>query len=433
MNLIDARTVPLDPRAEEGLRASGFVGRLVGMDDTPEAAAYSRAVARGFLGSAPSDDEITRTRETWESRRNVGVYEKDAAADDLPIATANSWVAPTTVPGGEIPMWAISVVTVAATHRRRGIARNLLEGELRAAASAGLPLAGLTVSEATIYGRYGFGPALPVARVAVDTGRAGWTGGEAPGRLEYVEREQIARDLGVVHERSRGQRTGQIPGWEGRWLGMAGLGADDAKKDAAVRGVRYLDAAGELRGAIAYSLKEQPHEFRSVLHISHLTAETDEALRALWGFAVNHDLVTRVEVDLRPLDDPILHLVADQRAVQFTVHDHGWLRVLDVPAALEARRYSSSVEAVLRVDDPYGFADGTWRVRIDADGVASIRPSDDEPQVTLDVAALSTAYAGGVPLTQLHAAGRVAGDPDVIGALSRALCTQPAPLLSIWY
>ena len=63
-------------------------------------------------------------------------------------------------------MWAISMVTVAATHRRRGIARGLLEGELRAAASAGVPMAGLTVTEATIYGRYGFGPAVPVSRTA---------------------------------------------------------------------------------------------------------------------------------------------------------------------------------------------------------------------------------------------------------------------------
>ena len=55
----------------------------------------------------------------------------------------NSWVTPMTVQGGaHVPMWAISAVTVAATHRRRGIARNLLEGELRAAAQPGLPSPG---------------------------------------------------------------------------------------------------------------------------------------------------------------------------------------------------------------------------------------------------------------------------------------------------
>ncbi|MFP3813618.1 GNAT family N-acetyltransferase, partial [Bacillus sp. SIMBA_005] len=85
-----------------------------------------------------------------------------APASAFPVATTNAWVTPLTIPGGgELDMWAISMVTVAATHRRRGIARSLLEGELRAAVSAGVPMAGLTVSEATIYGRYGFGSAIP--------------------------------------------------------------------------------------------------------------------------------------------------------------------------------------------------------------------------------------------------------------------------------
>lgn len=433
MTEIDARTIPVDPRSAERLHDSGFDCRLVDMADATASTAFAHAVTRGFLDPAPSDGEVVRMRETWASRRNVGVYERGAAAEAMPIATLNSWVTPTTVPDGELPMWAISVVTVAATHRRRGVARNLLEGELRAAASAGVPLAGLTVSEATIYGRYGFGPALPAARVVVDTQRAGWRGAESPGRLEYVDREQLARDLAAVHERARAQRSGQIPGWEGRWLGMAGLGADDAKKDAAVRGVRYRDADGELRGALAYALKEQPGTFRSILSITHLTAETDEALRALWGFTVNHDLVTRVEADLRPVDDPIVHLVADQRAVEFAVHDHGWLRVLDVPAALQGRRYSATAEAVLRVDDPYGLAAGTWLVRTDAGGGVEARPSDQRADVTLGVAELSAVYAGGVPLTQLAAAGRVHGDASAIEALSSAFRAQPAPLLGIWY
>ncbi|REJ06562.1 GNAT family N-acetyltransferase [Microbacterium bovistercoris] len=433
MTLIDARSIPADPLSATRLEEAGFDYRLVGMDDPVAAGAFTQAVNRGFLGPAATDDEITWTAETWKARRNVGVYETGAAADALPVATLNSWVAPATVPGGQIPMWAISVVTVAATHRRRGIARNLLEGELRAAVATGVPIAGLTVSEATIYGRYGFGAAIPAARIAIDTGRAGWAGPREEGRLEYVAGEQLASDLGEVHERSRANRSGQIPGWETRWKTMAGLAAEEGKKNAGARGVRYLDADGELRGVMAYSMADQPGTFRSVLKIAHLAAQTDEAMRALWGFAVNHDLVTRVEVDLRPIDDPIVHLVADQRAVELTVHDHGWLRILDVPAALEARRYEGPAEAVVQVEDQYGFAAGTWQVRIGADGVASVLPSDADPDVTLGVADLSAAYAGGVPLAQLAAAGRVRGDARVIGALSRALRSGRAPLLGIWY
>lgn len=433
MTSIDARTVPADENSAKRLGDAGYDYRVVDISDPEVSAGYARATERGFLGAEPTDPEITEMRSTWAGRRNVAVYPRGATADALPVGTVNSWVADMTVPGGTIPMWAISMVTVSATHRRRGIARNLLEGELRAAASAGVPVAGLTATEATIYGRYGFGPAVQAARVAISTRHAGWRGPEAAGRLEYVEKARLAVDLGAVHENARHARTGQIPGWGRRWLGLAGITADGAKTDAAVRGLLYLDADDRLRGAMSFSMKEQPDSHRSTMTIRHLAAETDEAQRALWGFAVNHDLVDRVEAALRPTDDPILHLVADQRSVEVTVHDHGWLRVLDVPAVLRARRFAAPLDVVLRVTDPFGLADGTWRLQADALGAAVVEETSAAAGVTMGVSELSTVYAGGVPLSQLAAAGRVQGDPEVIAALSRALHTDPAPFLSIWY
>ncbi|GAA2854504.1 GNAT family N-acetyltransferase [Microbacterium arabinogalactanolyticum] len=436
MNSVDARTVPADPESARRLREQGFDYRVVDIADYGSAVAFAQAAERGFLGGAPSDAEIERMRETWAERRNVGVYEVDAVASALPVGTVNSWVASMSLPGGDarsaIPMWAISMVTVAATHRRRGIARGLLEGELRAAASAGVPMAGLTVTEATIYGRYGFGPAVPVSRIAVDARTSGWRAPQAPGRLEYVGLDELARELGELHERARFARAGQIAGWRGRWLGQAGLGAG-SKKDASARGVHYRDVDGVVRGAIAYTLKELPGSFRNSMTIRQLVAETDEALSALWGFAVNHDLVDRIEADLRPVDDPVVRLVANPHAVDVAVRDHGWLRILDAPAALRARRYAASVETVIRVEDGYGFAEGTWRLSVDAAGAAEVEATDAAPDVVLDVATLSSAYAGGVPLTQLAAAGRVQGDAAAVAALGRALHADPAPTLSIWY
>ncbi|MFE6995239.1 GNAT family N-acetyltransferase [Microbacterium sp. NPDC057659] len=432
MTLIDARSVAADPQSTARLSDAGLEYRVVDMADAVPAGAFARADARGFLDADPGEEQIGRMREGWQDRRNIGVYEPGAAPEAFPVATVNSWVVPLTVPGGEVPMWAISSVTVAATHRRRGIARNLLEGELRSAASAGVPIAGLTVSEATIYSRYGFAPAIPVARVAIDTRRAGWIGGATEGRLEYIDRETTAAELESVFERSRARRTGQIPGWKLRWLRKAGLAADDSK-GAGVRGVRHVDADGETRGVLAYSLKEQSGTFRFTLAINHLVAETDEALRALWSFAVHHDLVTGIEGDLRPVDDPILHLVADQRAVEFTVHDHGWLRVLDVPAALAARRYRAPLDLVLRVDDALGFADGTWRLRVTASGEATVEATDAAAEVTMTVVELSAIYAGGVRATQLAAAGRIHGDPREIAAIDDAFRTTEAPTLGIWY
>lgn len=212
MTSIDHRDVPADQTSRERLRTRGLDYRVVDQRDEARAVPFQRAVHRGFLGGEPTTESLTHDRKTLATRRTVGVFEQDAADDAKPIGTVDAWVTPMTIPGGEIDMWAISGVTVAATHRRRGIARSLLEGELRAAASAGVPLAGLTVSEATIYARYGFGAALPAVRYTVDTRRAGW-GGHAPaGRLEYREREELVEDLASVHDRDRVTRSGRIPG-----------------------------------------------------------------------------------------------------------------------------------------------------------------------------------------------------------------------------
>ncbi|VXB10456.1 Uncharacterized N-acetyltransferase MIC8M_v1_100281 [Microbacterium sp. 8M] len=437
MHTSDARTVPADPRSQERLSLSGLDYRVVDMTDPDAARAFARADARGFLDSEPRDENIALMREMMLERRNIGVFTADADADALPVATVSSWVTPMTVPGpagAHLPLWAISAVTVAATHRRRGIARNLLEGELRAAADAGVPIAGLTATEATIYGRYGFGAAIPVARLQIDARRArgiALPDGDAA-TLEYLEPDALMAALEEVHERTRRTRVGDIPGWPLRWRRMAGLVPGD-EKARAVRGVRAVDAGGGTRGVLAYTLDEVRDEFGADLLVRHLDAETPEALRALWAFAVNHDLIRTVHADLRPVDDPLPWLVADQRAVQTVVHDHGWLRILDVPAVLQSREYRAPLDVVLRVTDPLGLADGSWRLRIAADGTATAAATTEDPDVELGVDALSSLCLGGVSATTLRAAGRLAATARTAEQIENAFSLPTAPALSIWY
>lgn len=433
MALIDARGIPADQTSVDRLAGDGLDYRVLDTADTARLAAFQRATARGFLGAEPSAAVREEGADTVRSRRNIGVYERDAPADRLPVATIDSWVTPLTIPGGEIGMWAISGVTVAGTHRRRGIARALLEGELRAAVDAGVPVAGLTVSEATIYGRYGFGSAIPVSRFTVDVRRAGWAGPVPAGRVEYLEREELAAALGEAHERARTARSGQVPGWTARWAGLSGLATNDTDRDR-VRGVGYRDDSGQVRGVMAFHLTERGDTFRFSLHVRLLVGETAEATAALWRFALQHDLVDEVTADLRPLDDALPWLVVDPRGVRQEVHDHGWLRVLDVRTALTARTYAASLETVLRVEDPLGFAAGTWRLRVDADGSAHVdEVADAEADLALDVSALSSIYAGSVRVAALHGAGRITGAAPAVEALDRAFVAFPAPSLDIWY
>ena len=315
-------------------------------------------------------------------------------------------------------MWAITAVTVAATHRRRGIAREMLEGELRAAAAAGVPVAGLTVSEATIYGRWGFSPAVYTARLDdPDRPRPLDRADPAGGRRDFVSREELPDRLAALHERVRLQRAGEVDGWPGLWRRMAGL-QPDAEAARTIRAVQHSDSDGTVHGLLVYSLAPADDDFASHrLKIHTLLSDGPGAYASLWRFALEHDLVATVSATLCALDEPVRWMIADQRAAKVTQTDHHWLRVLDVPAALQARRFAGAGTLVLRVTDPLGFADGTWRLTSDSDGDASVTPSDEPAEVTLSVNALSSVFLGGVAAATLRAAGHLIGEDAAVRTL----------------
>ena len=152
--MTDYRSIAPDEASRARLEERGL---LYGLVDTSDAASFDQwlqADVRAFHGGTLTDEQLGWWREGLAYRRTTGVWD-----DDLLVATTNAWPTAQTVPGGRtVESWAISSVGVAPTHRRRGVARALLEGELRTAAALGVPVAMLTVSEATLYGRYGFAP-----------------------------------------------------------------------------------------------------------------------------------------------------------------------------------------------------------------------------------------------------------------------------------
>lgn len=425
-------TLPLDAESSAALARTGLEYALVDADGDGFPS-FLTSVTRGFLGEEPTPEQIETARTALRTRRLTGVFDRAGEQPDAAVATIDSWVSELTVsPGRTTPLWSISAVTVAPTHRRRGIATAMLTGELRTAAAAGYALAGLTVTEATIYGRWGFSPAAWASSVAVDTRRARWTGPTAPGRLDFVPRESLPERLSAVHERLRVRRPGAVPGWDSRWRGIAGLTpeAPDAKK---VRGVAYRDPAGVERGILVYTIAEREEYTAHELQVRALFADGDEALAALWRFALEHDLVGKVTADLQPAVPPVQWMVSDRRAVTATLTDHHWLRVLDVPGALASRSYAGELDLVFGIDDALGFAHGSWRVRIDAAGVASVAREDAEPDVRMPVGSLASLLLGGVRATELAAAGLVQGAAEHLGAIDGAFAPAAAPLLDIWY
>ena len=244
-------STPIDAVAKKRLAEQGLRLVLLKSSDTSYEP-WFQAMVRGFHAPRADDDNIPSRVEGFAHRRLSGLYDDSAADATTPVATASSWIADLSIPGQRsIPSWAISTITVAPTHRRRGIARNLMESELRAAVKLGVPVAILTASEATIYERFGFAPAAMRADWTIDTTKARWTGPIPDGRVQLVTTEQ-GRDGGGhdILTRALLQTPGQIY-FEGHlWKRLFGMPGRGDPKD--MRVVRYDDADGVPQGLAIY-------------------------------------------------------------------------------------------------------------------------------------------------------------------------------------
>lgn len=427
------KTLPIDATSAATLADDNLRMTLIDSSDTPVYRAWVEAANRGFHGAPQPDEKTAAFMATNADRRNTGVYEGDA-----PVATTNAFASPVTVPGGrEIPAWAISMVTVAQTHRRRGIARELLQSELRAAVALGIPLAILTVSESTIYGRFGFAPATMASTISIDTRKARFTGPTPDGTVRFVDLHELRPIVDELYATARLASAGEIAVWPHRWDQI--LGIQDEEKDVSKRprAVLYRDAAGAPQGFAVFKLKEHESDFTShAAQLEYLLTNTPDAHAALWRFLLELDLTATVTAQLRPVDEPVRWMINDFRAAKVETYDHLWVRILDVKACLEARTYFAPASLVLEVTDALGHAAGRYLLETGAGVERHLRvePAETPSDLTVSINELSAIYLGGISATTLHAAGRIAEHtPGAVAQLDAAFRSPVTPWLSVWF
>ncbi|WP_256371216.1 enhanced intracellular survival protein Eis [Mycobacterium sp. PS03-16] len=358
---------------------------------------------------------------TWRT-----IIPDDAAlvVDDGPDVVAQSFFLDLqlTVPGGAVlPVGGISWVSVAPTHRRRGLLRSMLTELHQRIGARQYPLAALTASEGGIYGRFGYGPATVAQSWSVDRGRAEFRSDTPdPGGVRIVTPAAHLDDFAGIYDRWRRATPGGL-------VRPAALWADELADRADERGGgSELFAFLHRDGYVLYRAHGPgPRHIKVV----ELTAATADAHIALWRTLCGLDLMERVEISTHP-GDPLPYLLTDARAVNTTaVADDLWLRLMDVPAALQARSYRRDLSVVLEVADPFGTAGGRFALDI-RDGRAECRPTDAAADLECDLDVLGSLYLGGHRASLFAAANRLRGkDIDLIHALEAAFVSEvPAEL-----
>jgi predicted acetyltransferase len=406
-------------------------------DDSPEnirqLKGWLDGLLRGFHDARPKPESweifLECMREEDVVVRGAWLPEGEFGAGPLPVATYSSMPGSLNTGRRLLPLQMITDVTVSPAHRRQGLLRRLISDDLADAARSGLPLAALTVSETTIYGRFGFGLSSWRHHIAVDTtSRFGLRDFTDPGRVELAEPAELwpvmQRNFAAFHETSRGSVS--RPSFYRPWL-TGSFDFNEQAPNTRLRAVVHLDAAGEPDGHAVYQHKGYDDVPGGQVALVDLVAADPTAYLALWRFLADIDLCAQVVWRNSSSDDPLVWALTDVACRKVTkVDDHIWVRVLDVVTALESRPWTADGSVVLGVHDPLGHAEGSFRVTV-KEGEASVEPVADEPEVTVDAETLGALYLGGVSVGTLARAGRVGGAPEAVRAWAAMADLPGAP------
>ncbi|MCY1652789.1 MULTISPECIES: GNAT family N-acetyltransferase [Streptomyces] len=386
--------------------------RLVTAAEYPD---WLRAVGTGFLrasAAVPGEQEVAVRLAHTDLARVQGVFDAGRC-----VATFRSFAQELTVVGGaKVRADAVTAVTVTPTHRRRGLLSRMMATDLAAAKERGDVVASLIAAEYPIYGRYGFGPAAWATEWEIDVPRAGLDPraripSEADGgRIELVDGADVRKLGPELHTRLAARQHGVVSRDERWWQRSTGVDLPAYETWTEPFYAVYRSADGETDGLIAYRADDRWGDGKQPLNkatVVGMTAVTPAAERALWQFVCSIDWITTVRTGYRAPDDLVPLLLPDPRAARVVTYaDWLWLRVLDVPRALEARTYATGAALVLDVRDPAGLAGGRFLLEVSPSG-ASCVPTTRDADLSLDVGELGTLYLGDESALRLAALGRI--------------------------
>ncbi|QFU90613.1 GNAT family N-acetyltransferase [Amycolatopsis sp. YIM 10] len=369
-------------------------------------------LAEALHASPPDDTNWERVERSFPADRTLAAF--DGAT---PVGMASSFATSIAVPGGKtLPAAAVDGVAVRADHTRRGIVTSLLTEQLRDCVRRGDLVAALHASEATIYGRFGYGPAVLGQSLRIVNSRAVLRP-EAPssGRVRLLDEDEAIGLVPKLYRRIGPHRPGMIerpdlwwPAYHNRLV--RGGGGEH-------RVAVHTGPDGEDGYVVFHTSNQQApddSQFKVVLEVRDLQAADPAAAIGLWRFLIGMDLVAEIRAPARPVDEPLRALVTDLRAVQTTgLEDHNWLRLLDAGAALAARTYREAPPVVFGLEDKL-LPENTGAYRISADG-ATKTEAPAQLRMTADV--LAMLYLGEWTASALAGAGRITvADPAALPA-----------------
>lgn len=382
-----------------------------------------------FAQPFPEQERVI-DRAVFEPDRSIGAY-----VGSTLVGHATTYFRPLAVPGNA-ELWTelLTLVGVRPTHRRRGVLSSMMRHQLTGIHEAGgAPVIALTASEPAIYGRFGYGLASEHAQVEINrSDRALRSVAEVDDvRIDYASLEESLATCAAIREATRAGRPGMFH-HDDAWQRKLIADPPELREGAGETRCVLADVGGTVGGYAYFRTSGQWGDRR--LDVLRLHATDLTSYVALWRFLLDQDLVARTTWGRAALDEPLVSLLVDPRAAKRRVWDGHWVRLIDVDRALAARTYSTPVDVVLDVADPFcPWNAGTWRLAGDEKGATCERttaPAD----LSMDVRELGAAYLGRPSLSAAGLAGlAVEHTPGALATASRAFAHEPLPICDTGY
>ncbi|MCL1599301.1 MAG: GNAT family N-acetyltransferase [Actinomycetia bacterium] len=402
---------------------SEFTIRPVTAQEYP---AFVTALIEGFSDDVPDESFVENIRHTLPPERTLAAFDGEAI-----VGTFGGYDLTLTVPGGAVPMEGTTVVTVFPTHRRRGLMQEMMRVHLDNAAANGYPVAGLWASDSSIYTRFGYGAATYGQTVNFDGTQVGLRNGVPLDRLRRVTKDEASGVLPRIFDRICPTTPGMFSR-DATWWDVEILTDEDwMKRGRTSHRIVVHDGPDGPDGYIIYRQKQSESDdghADGTVHVVEMAAATARARASLWAYLFDVDGCPNVRIWNMATDDPIRMMVGEPRRIRVTAQfDALWVRILDVPSALEGRMYESDGSVVLGITDEFRpSTGGTYRLEIER-GAATCTRIDGTPEVEMGIDVLGALYLGGGDAPGYADAGRIRGATAAIGVLRRMLRTSRAP------
>jgi predicted acetyltransferase len=343
------------------------------------------------------------------------------------VGAAATYVFDMTVPGGALPISGLTMVAVRPTHRRRGALRALMAAHLDDTRRRGHAISGLWASEATIYRRFGYGIAAEGDDLSFQSDGLGIAAGYDLDEMLVLE-EPAPEILPRLYDTARLSRPGMMSRSAAWWRYRRFADRPDQARGASPRRHAVSRRGETATGYITYRHRLGMDQGLAAggMEIEELVATDARAEATLWRYTGVIDLFPKVSYWNAPIDATLPWLCDNPRRVRRRRYDTLWLHLLDVPAALAARRYGADGRLVLDVVDPPSPEARTYELTI-SDGAAACAPASAAADLRLDRAALGSLYLGHVPASLLARAGLARGEGPALALADRMFASPAAP------